>query len=198
MKRFQKLKLIRKLGPLPLLTNKKSKRKSRFNEKESINSNNLIASISNDFKTRLIEKQKLKFNFAITEKQLYHYILAIKKLKNKISLIDLINSRLDCILLYSGFSKTILEARQFISHGHVLLNNKSINISSNLCKLGDIITVLNNTEIIKKIRINMDKNVLYSNHFEFDKINLSFKLIKFIKKQDTFPNIDEYKILEYY
>ena len=157
--------------------------------------------ISNDYKERLIEKQKLRTYFCLSEKQLYNYIKKIKTKKyfNKVSLIELINSRLDSILFHLGFSKSISESKQFINHGHILLNNKIVNFSNTICKKNDLISIKENSVIINLINTNtqLNKNY-YTKNFYLNLENLVAKFITPIKSEDLLTKFNESKIVEYY
>jgi len=198
-----KLKIRKKLGLLSKPVNKMDINKLNHIEKEnsSIIDKNIRTSISNDYKERLIEKQKLKFSFGLTEIQLHNYIKKIKNKKyfNKVSLIELINSRLDSIVFYLGFSKNLSEAKQFISHGHILLNNKVNTISSTLCKINSFISIKENSKIINMVKLNIKfNNKDYKKNLKLNINSLTGQFISPIKLEDSFLNFNESKIIEYY
>lgn len=86
-----------------------------------------------DFALRLEEKQKIRCNYVLKEEQLRRFIRDAKKGKgtNWVSkLIGLIESRLDNVVFRLGFAPSIRAARQLISHGHVLVDDKKVSISS--------------------------------------------------------------------
>jgi small subunit ribosomal protein S4 len=81
------------------------------------------------YKERLLEKQRLRFQYHVSEKQLRRYYDKARRQTERTTgdaLIGLLESRLDALVLRSGFAKTIYQARQFVSHGHVLVNGKRI------------------------------------------------------------------------
>lgn len=173
-----KFKIINKLGILPALTKKNIK--NNLKTKDYINQKKTL--ILDNYKINLIEKQKIKYNFNINEKQLINYY---KKAKNKIESKEILfliflESRLDYIIYRLGFALTILEARQLINHCHILVNNKILNISSYKCKINDIITF--NPKSTKSI-INIIKN-------NIEKKNLEEKNIIF--------NLEKKKLINYY
>nr|ANQ38708.1 ribosomal protein S4 [Cynomorium coccineum] len=122
------LKKINRLGTLPGLTNKIPKTLNNLKKKSH-------------YGICLEEKQKLRFNYGITEKQLLKYICISKKAKGSTSrvLLQLLEMRLDNIIFKWGISSTIPGARQLINHRHILINHYIINIPSYNCKLKDII-----------------------------------------------------------
>jgi small subunit ribosomal protein S4 len=81
------------------------------------------------YKERLLEKQRLRFQYHVSEKQLRRYYDKAQRQTERTTgdaLIGLLESRLDALVLRTGFAKTIYQARQFVSHGHVLVNGKRI------------------------------------------------------------------------
>lgn len=96
-----------------------------------------------DYKRQLIEKQKMRFSYAITEKQLRRYIdEAIASGHQPVAhLMERLESRLDNTVYRLGFAKTRLMARQMVSHGHIVVNGKRFTIPSHKVRKGDVITV---------------------------------------------------------
>nr|YP_009413623.1 ribosomal protein S4 [Monotropa uniflora]ASN78969.1 ribosomal protein S4 [Monotropa uniflora] len=134
--RGPKLKIIRRLGYLSGLTKKKIKFK--YIHKKKINFNK-----KSKYNVRLKEKQKLRFYYGITERQLINYFLISKKSRGPTGqiLLQLLEMRLDNIIFRLNMASTIPGARQLINHGHILVNGREINIPSYRCKPKDIITV---------------------------------------------------------
>ncbi len=98
---------------------------------------------ASDYKRQLIEKQKMRFSYAITEKQLRRYVNeAIASGHQPVThLMERLESRLDNTVYRLGFAKTRLQARQMVSHGHIVVNGKRLNIPSHKVRSGDVITV---------------------------------------------------------
>jgi small subunit ribosomal protein S4 len=97
-----------------------------------------------DFGLQLRAKQKLKGYYGnLTEKQFARtYEDAAKKKGNTAeTLIGLLESRLDAIVYRAKFVPTVFAARQFVNHGHVLVNGKRVNIASYRVKPGDVVSV---------------------------------------------------------
>ena len=97
-----------------------------------------------DFGIQLMAKQKLKCHYGyITEKQFRNLFFKASKIKGNTSenLIELLERRLDATVYRMKFSTTIFAARQFVSHGHILVNGKKVTISSYSLKDGDIVEV---------------------------------------------------------
>ena len=97
-----------------------------------------------DFGLQLRAKQKLKGYYGnITEKQFVRIYTEAARRKGNTSenLIALLESRLDAIVYRSKFVPTPFAARQFVNHGHVLVNGKRVNIASYRVKAGDVVSV---------------------------------------------------------
>ncbi|MGK0266910.1 MAG: small subunit ribosomal protein S4 [Maricaulis sp.] len=97
-----------------------------------------------DFGLQLRAKQKLKGYYGnITEKQFRRTFDEASRRKGNAAenLIGLLESRLDALVYRAKFVPTVFAARQFVNHGHVLVNGKRVNIASYRCKTGDVVEV---------------------------------------------------------
>lgn len=94
---------------------------------------------------QLIEKQKLRHIFGLTETALKKYfeVSSRKKGNTAVHLCEVLERRLDNVLYRMGFAPTRASARQLVSHGHVLINNKKMDIPSYLLRNGDEVTYKN-------------------------------------------------------
>nr|YP_009351973.1 ribosomal protein S4 [Schoepfia jasminodora]AQW41690.1 ribosomal protein S4 [Schoepfia jasminodora] len=136
--RGPRFKKIRRLGALPGLTNKRPRagsslrNQSRFGKKSQ-------------YRIRLEEKQKLRFHYGLTERQLLKYVRIAGKTKGSTGqvLLQLLEMRLDNILFRLGMASTIAGARQLVNHRHILVNDHIVDIPSYRCKPRDIITAKN-------------------------------------------------------
>jgi len=219
-----RIRIVRRLGLLPGLTRKniKNRTKTPGQHGKIVLVKSKRSSLSDDYRERLLEKQKLRFNYGVTEKQLVSYY---KEAKRKVGstgslLLELLEARLDCIVYRLGFAPTIPAARQIVNHGHLLVNNKPVDIPSFICKEGDIITIKNKTQSRKLIednfqtqqqkrtliqrrmkRINLTKSRFHSllpSHLEIDSEKLIAKFLSPVKRKDVLVRINELKVVEYY
>lgn len=96
-----------------------------------------------DFGIKLQEKQKLRFNYGLTERQLRRLILDARKgnAPTGETLLQLLERRLDNVVFRAGLAPTIPAARQLVSHRHIKLNGRLVNIPSIRVRLGDEITI---------------------------------------------------------
>ncbi|MDQ7018086.1 MAG: 30S ribosomal protein S4 [Robiginitomaculum sp.] len=97
-----------------------------------------------DFGLQLMAKQKLKGYYGnISEKQFRNIYGVAQRRKGNTAenLIGLLESRLDAIVYRAKFVPTVFAARQFVNHGHVMVNGKKVNIPSYRCQPGDVIQI---------------------------------------------------------
>jgi len=96
-----------------------------------------------DYKRQLIEKQKMRFSYGITEKQLRKYVdEAIEKSSEPVAfLMTRLESRLDNVAYRLGLARTRRMSRQMVSHGHMMVNGKKFTIPSHQLKVGDVVSV---------------------------------------------------------
>nr|AMY96126.1 ribosomal protein S4 [Geranium phaeum] len=140
--RGPRFKKLCRLGALPGLTTKRlpSERKP-LNEKE-VGRFTYRKRKKNHYHICLHEKQKLRFHYGITERQLLNYVRIAKKAKGETGqvLLQLLEMRLDNTLFRLGMTSTIPQARQLVNHRHILVNGRMVDIPSYRCKPRDIIT----------------------------------------------------------
>ena len=98
-----------------------------------------LAGRKSEFGLQLMEKQKLRYNYGLTETQLRRVVADAKKHRGATGekLVELLERRLDNLIFRAGFAPTIPAARQLISHGHIQLNGKRVTIPSIRIKTGD-------------------------------------------------------------
>ncbi|MBI9020776.1 MAG: 30S ribosomal protein S4 [Verrucomicrobia bacterium] len=96
-----------------------------------------------DYGKQLVEKQRLQYQYNLTEKQVRKYYQAASRKQGNTAdiLLQLIETRLDALVLRSGFARSIYQARQLVSHAHFNVNGKKVNIPSYAIRIGDVITV---------------------------------------------------------
>lgn len=219
-----RIRIVRRLGLLPGLTRKNTKARTKTPGQHGkiIFAKSKRSSLSDDYRERLIEKQKLRFNYGVSEKQLISYYKEAKRRKGSTGqvLLELLEARLDCVIYRLGFAPTIPAARQVVNHGHILVNQKRINIPSFLCEKGDTITIKEKTQSKKLIggnfeiqqqkrklikrrmtRVNLTKSRFHSllpKHLEMNNEKLMGKIIMPVKRKDVLVKINELKVVEYY
>nr|YP_009399275.1 ribosomal protein S4 [Kapraunia schneideri]ARW68881.1 ribosomal protein S4 [Kapraunia schneideri] len=194
--RGPRLRISRRLGDLPGLTKKQSNKMSPAGEHgEQIRK-------PSEYALRLEEKQKIRYNYGISEKQLLKNIKIAKKVQGStgIVLLQILEMRLDNTLFRLGLAPTIPAARQLINHKHILVNKRIVSISSYQCKPGDIITIkskISSKSIVKKYMENPGLANL-PNHLEIDKKNMIARVNGIIERDWVGINLNELLVVEYY
>ena len=198
--RGPKLRITRRLGLLPGFTQKQSKKKNRPGQQAQNNDEN--GKKATEYRIRLEEKQKLKFNYGLNESQLYRYIKKARRKKGVTGLIllQLLEMRLDTICFTLGFAPSIASARQIVNHGHITVNEKVVSIPSFQCCISDVISV--NQQISSKnlIKNNLKTNQFlnYPNHIKFDLRNLQGTINNYCDRNELLLELDELLVIEYY
>ena len=185
-----KLKRIRRLGDIPGLTEKVSIR-SAFVDPQTGKPKKL-----SEYGYRLKEKQKLRVYYGVTEKQLIRYMKKAKASKNPTgkALIQFLEMRLDNIIFRAGVTSTVSQARQLVSHGHIEVNQKVVNIPSFQCRIDDKIIF----KQLAKTELPVARSFPACNHLDVDFKKL---LITVTKKADisSLPfQLNEMRVIEYY
>lgn len=195
-----KIRIIRRLGELPGLTKKTTARKygpgqhgpTKLTKKVTLS----------DYSLRLQEKQKLRYNYGVSETQLYKYFKEAQRLKGLTGtlILQLLEMRLENIVYRLGFASTIASARQFVTHSHVNVNGKSVNIPSFQCKPNDVISIKPrlNSKLFAKKNLEISINSILPTHLELDKENLTGKVKGLIKREEVNLSVNELLIVEFY
>nr|YP_011005956.1 30S ribosomal protein S4 [Desmarestia aculeata]QWK43762.1 ribosomal protein S4 [Desmarestia aculeata]WAM62960.1 30S ribosomal protein S4 [Desmarestia aculeata] len=202
--RGPRLKIIKKFGELPGLTRKVVVKKQNSSGKDI---NDQKKSKASSYKIRLNEKQKLRYNYGVTESQLLRYVKEARRRKGLTGflLMQLLEMRLDNIIFRLGLAPTIPAARQFVNHGHVLINEKKVNIPSFQCRPNDVITFSTKPKTITLLKSNSNhednsnsNNDISNSHLEFDYNSLKGKIKNLVKRKDLRFKINDMLVIEYY
>nr|QNH93675.1 ribosomal protein S4 [Christensenia aesculifolia] len=199
--RGPRLRIIRRLKDLPGLTNKTLRSK-----KAQIAIDQSASKKISQYCIRLEAKQRLRFNYGLTERQLLKYVRIAGKAKGSTGqvLLQLLEMRLDNILFRLGMSPTTPAARQLVNHRHILVNNRLVNIPSYRCKPKDIISVRDQTNsqiLVKKNLESLNKDQI-PEHLTLSSLDDNEKPQGFVNRivtRDSIGlNINELLVVEYY
>ena len=96
-----------------------------------------------DYKRQLVEKQKLRAQYNIHERQMRNYFDKAQSKKGNTgdNLLQMLEMRLDAVVLRGGLARTIYAARQLVTHGHILVNGERVDVPGYTCKPGDVVSV---------------------------------------------------------
>jgi len=151
-----------------------------------------------EFGLQMQEKQKAKLTYGLTEKQFKNLVQKVQKRKGDTQelIISLLETRLDNVVYRLGFAKTRFMARQLVSHTHVLVNGKKVNIPSYKVMEGDVISISTKASKIPGIleSVKEDKEILSFVKRE----GLSGKLLRLPKREDLQVPFNLRQIIEYY
>ena len=198
--RGPRLKISRRLGTLPGLTTKKSKKINRPGKDGNTNAD--TGKKLTEYGVRLEEKQKLKFNYGLTESQLFRYVKEARRRQGVTGLVllQLLEMRLDTLCFTLGFAKSIAQARQLVNHGHITVNKKVVSIPSFQCRLNDIISIKDKSSSKTLIENNIKNNQVNNvpAHLKFESSKLEATVLDYCDRDDVALQLDELLVIEYY
>ena len=184
---------------MPGLTTKKSNKTNRPGKDGNAGGDSKKLT---EYGVRLEEKQKLKFNYGLTESQLFRYVKEARRRKGVTGLIllQLLEMRLDTLCFTLGFAKTIAQARQLVNHGHITVNNKTVSIPSFQCRLNDVISVKEKSTSKNLVETNMKDSQLNTipAHLKLDSAKMEAKVLDYCDRNDVGIELDELLVIEYY
>ena len=185
------LKKCRALGiePMILGVNKTSKRGFRPNANKK----------PTEYAIQLREKQKARFIYNVMENQfrkLYEEATR-KEGVTGLVLVEFLERRLENVVYRLGFAKTRRQARQIVSHGHIAVNGRRVNIASYRVKVGDVISVIENSKNIELIKEAVEASTVPA-WLEQDRAAFAGKVLQNPTKEDLDFDLDEALIVEFY
>jgi len=155
-----------------------------------------------NYGTQLKEKQKVKKIYGILERQFRKYFQTASRSKGITGskLLELLERRLDNVIFRASFAPSRPEARQMVMHGHVLVNNKKVDIPSFSVKTSDIIVIKPKEKNIKRVKESIEKlkDRSYPGWIEVDKEGLKVKVSRLPERSDIAADIKEQLIVELY
>ena len=114
------------------------------------------------------------------------------------NLLILLESRLDNMVYRLGMARTRRSARQIVNHGHILVNGKKVDIPSYITKVGDIISVKENSLNHPAIIDALEQNTSVPAYLEMDKKKLAGKYVRIPERNELNSEINEQLIVEFY
>jgi len=160
---------------------------------------------SSEYGKELKEKQKLKNWYALTERQLGNYVEGILQRRGKVEdasalLIQKLESRLDNVVFRLGFAPSRSQARQLVSHGHFLVNERSINTPSYQLKKGDKISLKpasKKKKNLENLAVSLKKQQPPA-WLKLDILTLAGEVVGLPDPEEAMPPAELSSIFEYY
>ena len=155
-----------------------------------------------EYGMQLKEKQKLKFIYGVLEKPFHHYFELASKMEGQTgnNLITILESRLDNIAYRMGLALTRRDARQIVTHGHLLVNGKRVDIPSYRVKVGDVITLRDQSKSSSKFKDAVEQTAKRTTPLwlEMNKEEYSAKIVRMPAIEDIDYEVAPHLIVELY
>ena len=157
---------------------------------------------SSEYGQQLREKQKAKRFYGVLESQFRSYFEMAERRPGQTgeNLLSILECRLDNVVYRLGFAMSRAEARQMVSHGHITVNGRKVNIPSYQVKPGMVITLKESSRGLEKIKANIEANGSrpVPKWLEYDANNMKAKVAAVPARDDIDLPIEEHLIVELY
>ncbi len=153
-----------------------------------------------DYGMQLQEKQKVRFMYGLSEKQLKRLFVEAGKMKgvHGENFLKLLESRLDNLVYRMGFATTRRGARQLVNHGHITVNGNKVDIPSYRVKVGDVIGVKEQSANHPAIKASLEATTNRVEFVTFDESKKSGTFVRLPERSELNANIDESLIVDFY
>lgn len=179
------------IDPIVMGINKKSNRQPKRQRRQE-----------SEYGRQLREKQKAKFIYGVLEKQFHMYYEKARRMNGVTgsNLMSLLESRLDNVVFRLGFARTRKEARQTVSHGHIFVNGRRVDIASYRVRPGDVVAVAPKAKdmlVIKSALVSAENRQVPS-WLELDIEKLQGTVLNIPSRDQIDMDIQEQLIVELY
>ncbi len=150
---------------------------------------------------QLREKQKCRRAYGVMEAQFRRYFEMAESMRGVAgeNLLQLLERRLDNVVYRLGIADSRPQARQFVRHGHILVNGKKVDIPSYLIKVGDVITIREGSRDIERIKSLREEGIsILPKWLNLDAPNLTGTVLALPKREDIDLTLAEHLIIELY
>ncbi|OFI47027.1 30S ribosomal protein S4 [Floricoccus penangensis] len=190
-------KLSRRLGVSLSGTGKEIARRNYVPGQHGPNNRSKLS----EYGLQLAEKQKLRFSYGLTERQFRNLFVQASKVKEGtlgFNFMVLLEQRLDNIVYRLGLATTRPQARQFVNHGHILVNGKRVDIPSYRVQPGDVISVREKSQKVPAILEAVEATLGRPAFVSFDADKLTGTLERLPERDEINPEINEALVVEFY
>lgn len=153
-----------------------------------------------DYGLQLNEKQKVAFIYNVRERQLRRYFLKARRMPGNTgaNLLALLERRLDNLVYRAGFAATIWQARQMVSHGHILVNGKRLNIPSYSVAPGQTLSLVEKMRKNVHVIESLESNAYAPQDLSVDVNTVSATLTRIPERGEIQVPVDEQLVVEFY
>jgi small subunit ribosomal protein S4 len=153
-----------------------------------------------EYAVQLKEKQKAKYTYGLLEKQFKNLFDKATRQQGVTGekLLQFLESRLDNTVFRLGIARTRRQARQFVTHRHIMVNDQIVNIPSYELKQDDVVSVRPKSRNLEVIQNNVQRQGRRYSWLDFDQDEMKGKFLHTPDRQDIPENIDEQLIVELY
>ena len=191
--RVPELKRCRALGIEPAVIGR-----SRQSKRQVRRTNRKVS----EYGLQLREKQKAKFIYGVLERQFRNYYEKAKKMQGVTgeNLLTLLERRIDNVVFRLGLANTRRQARQIVTHGHITVNGKRVDIPSALVKVGDVVAVCEKSSTNEFFKALKETNNALSAPawLEADQANLKGSVTRYPTRDEIDVPVNEQSIIELY
>lgn len=149
---------------------------------------------------QLMEKQKLRHMYGLNEKQFRNLFDKATKMKGIAgdNFITMLESRLDNLVYRLGFANTRAGSRQLVSHGHVTVNGKKVNIASYTVSVGDVIGLRERSRNLSSIKEAIANRNHIQQYLEFNEQAMEGRYTRLPERAELTQEVDLKQIVEFY
>ena len=153
-----------------------------------------------EYGVQLQEKQKVRFTYGVSEKQFVRFFALAKKMEGKQgdNFLVLLESRLDNLVYRLGFAATRRQARQLVTHGHITVDGKKLDIPSYIVKPGQKIGVKESSRGLVVIKDALEAIVSRKDYLSYDENAMEGTLTRLPERNEFLTDIQENLIVEFY
>lgn len=156
---------------------------------------------SGEYSVRLREKQKVKRYYGLFDKQFMRYFHQAERIKGNTGeiLLQLLERRLDNVIYKLNFAPSRKQARQLITHGHIHVNGRKVDVSDYTTKIGDRITVKNSQRSLKMIKKQLESNPSFAaqSWLQLDRETPQATIVAMPSRDDVQIPVEEQLVVEF-
>ncbi|MDD5747076.1 MAG: 30S ribosomal protein S4 [Candidatus Omnitrophica bacterium] len=155
-----------------------------------------------DYGLQLREKQKVKRTYGVLERQFRRYFFEAERLPGVTGelLLQLLERRLDNVILRTGFAVSLTQARQFVRYGHVKVNGRKVDIPSFIVSAGNSVQIQGKEKLMKLVKENIEatKDRAIPTWLSVDAANCKADMVRLPIRSDVTFAVQEQLIVELY